>query len=215
MPNGTVEGATDVDKLYHAVHHPAKDIHIVPGIECGLLLSMEKIADANYIAIFDKDELNICDANNTKVTVSPSAILCRWQCADTNAFLLYLMSPTTTQRPSYATNCQQSSYQNALHHRMPSTTSASSKHNPSFSATTTRPPDSQPNLHGSRQSRTNNLRIGLASWPMQSSSTSWNQMKCTRDMKGNCTAAHNQPRPRLQATTMTMTMTPNLLTLLG
>jgi hypothetical protein len=84
MLNGTVEAATDVDKLHHDVCHPAKDIHIVPGIECDSLLSMAAFADANYIAIFDKDKLNIYDANNTKVTVSCSAILCGWRCADTN-----------------------------------------------------------------------------------------------------------------------------------
>ena len=32
MPNGSVEAATDVDQLHHDVRHPAKEIHIVPGI---------------------------------------------------------------------------------------------------------------------------------------------------------------------------------------
>jgi hypothetical protein len=72
MPNGTVEAATDVDKLHHDVHHPAKDIHIIPGIK------------RDSLAIFNKDKLNIYNANNTKVTVSRSAILCRWGCANTN-----------------------------------------------------------------------------------------------------------------------------------
>jgi hypothetical protein len=44
MPNGTVEAATDVDKLHHDVHHPTKDIYIVPGIERNSLLSMAKFA---------------------------------------------------------------------------------------------------------------------------------------------------------------------------
>ncbi len=78
MPNGTVEAAMDVDELHHDVHHPVKDIHIVQGIKRDSLLSMAKFADANYIAIFDKDELNIYDAKNTKVTVSCSAILRGW-----------------------------------------------------------------------------------------------------------------------------------------
>ena len=95
MPNGTVEGATDVDKLYHAVHHPAKDIHIVPGIECDSLLSMAAFADANYIAIFDKDKLNIYDANNTKVTVSHSTILRGWQCTYTNLWRVPLVPHIT------------------------------------------------------------------------------------------------------------------------
>jgi hypothetical protein len=97
MPNGTVEVAMDRDKkLHHDVCHPAKDIHIIPGIERKLLLSFAKFADANNIAIFDKDELNIYDANNTKVTVSCSAILCGWQCMDTILWRVPLVPHVTT-----------------------------------------------------------------------------------------------------------------------
>jgi hypothetical protein len=95
MPNGTVEAATDVDELHNKVCHPAKDIHIVPEIERNLLLSMAKFADANYIAIFDKDKINIYDAYNTKVTVSRSAILCGWQCTDTNLWRVPLVPHVT------------------------------------------------------------------------------------------------------------------------
>jgi hypothetical protein len=49
MPNGTVEAATNMDEIYHNVQNPAKDIHIVPGIELDLLLSMAKFADANIL----------------------------------------------------------------------------------------------------------------------------------------------------------------------
>jgi hypothetical protein len=65
MPNGEVEEASDVDELQHDVRHPAKDVHIVPGIKRDSLLSIPKFADANYVAIFDKDEVNIYDANKT------------------------------------------------------------------------------------------------------------------------------------------------------
>ena len=75
MPNGEVEEASDVDELQHDVRHPAKDVHIVPGIERDSLLSIPKFADANYVAIFDKDEVNICDANKTTIVVSRGAIL--------------------------------------------------------------------------------------------------------------------------------------------
>ena len=33
MPTGNIEEASDMDKLHHDVCHPAKDVHIVPGIE--------------------------------------------------------------------------------------------------------------------------------------------------------------------------------------
>jgi hypothetical protein len=78
MPNSKVEEASDVDELHHDVRHPAKDVHIVPGIECGSLLSIPKFVNANYIAFFDKGEVNIYDANKTIITVSRSAILHGW-----------------------------------------------------------------------------------------------------------------------------------------
>ena len=84
MPNGNVEEASDMDELHHNVRHPAKDVHIVPGIERDSLLSIPKFADANYIAIFDKDEVNIYDANKTTIVVSRSAILQGWRCKTTN-----------------------------------------------------------------------------------------------------------------------------------
>ncbi len=59
-----------MDELQHNVCHPAKDVHIVPGIECDSLLSIPKFADANYVAIFDKNEVNIYDANKTSIVVS-------------------------------------------------------------------------------------------------------------------------------------------------
>ena len=91
MPNGAVEPATYMDELHHDVCHPAKDIHIVPGIERDSLLSIAKFADANHITIFNKDELNIYDANKTKVTISRGTILCSWRCKETNLWQIPLV----------------------------------------------------------------------------------------------------------------------------
>ncbi len=79
MPNGEVEEASDMDKFQHKVRHPAKDVHIVPGIKRDSLFSIPKFADASYVTIFDKDEVNIYDANKSKNIVSCSAILQGWQ----------------------------------------------------------------------------------------------------------------------------------------
>ncbi len=70
MPNGQVEEANDMDELQHNVRHPAKDVRIIPGIERDSLLSIPKFLDANYIVIFDKDEVNIYDANKTSIVIS-------------------------------------------------------------------------------------------------------------------------------------------------
>ncbi len=75
MPNSPVEEANDMDKLQHNVRHPAKDVHIVPDIKRDSLLSIPKFVNANYIAIFDKDEVNIYDANKTSIVISHGAIL--------------------------------------------------------------------------------------------------------------------------------------------
>ncbi len=80
MPNGSVEEATALDTLQHSLRAPARDVHIIPSIKRDSLLSVSKFVDANYIAIFDKDEVKIFDANNTEVTVSRVAILRGWRC---------------------------------------------------------------------------------------------------------------------------------------
>ena len=73
-----------MDELQHELRHPAKDVHIVPGIEWDSLLSIPKFADANYVAIFDKDKVNIYDTNKTTIVVSRGAILRGWRCKQTN-----------------------------------------------------------------------------------------------------------------------------------
>ncbi len=75
MPNGSIEAATAMDALHHSLRAPARDVHIVSSIERDSLISVSKFVNANYIAIFDKDEVNIFNANNTEVTVSRAAIL--------------------------------------------------------------------------------------------------------------------------------------------
>jgi hypothetical protein len=75
MPNGKVEEASNMEELHYSVRHPAKDVHIVPGIERDSLLSIPKFIDANYICKFNKDKINIYDTNKTTIVVSCGAIL--------------------------------------------------------------------------------------------------------------------------------------------
>ena len=84
MPNGEVKEASDMDELQQDMRHLAKDVHIVPGTERDSLLSIPKFADANYVAIFDKDKVNIYDTNKTTIVVSRGAILRGWRCKQTN-----------------------------------------------------------------------------------------------------------------------------------
>jgi hypothetical protein len=44
------------------------------------LLSTSKVVDADYIAIYDKEEVNFYNAKTTKITISEEAVLKGWQC---------------------------------------------------------------------------------------------------------------------------------------
>ena len=57
------------------VRRPAKELHITPGISQNSLLSTAKYADAGYITVFDKDRVNVYDANITMITVSREVVL--------------------------------------------------------------------------------------------------------------------------------------------
>ncbi len=53
----------------------ANELYITPGVSQHSLLSTGKFADANYITVFDKEMVNVYNANNTIFTVSRGAIL--------------------------------------------------------------------------------------------------------------------------------------------
>ena len=66
------------------MQEPAQELRITPGITENLLLSTSKFAATNYITIFDKEEVNIYDANDTIITVSRGAILRGWMDTKSN-----------------------------------------------------------------------------------------------------------------------------------
>ena len=72
--------ATEIAEYPFNVRDPAKQLHITPGITTNSLLSTNKFAEANYITIFDKEEVNIYDANDTVIAVTRGAILRGFKC---------------------------------------------------------------------------------------------------------------------------------------
>ena len=64
-----------MSELAHNVQQPAKEVHIVPSIETHSLLSTAKFAKAGHITVFDNEEVNIYDVQNTTLIVSRGAIL--------------------------------------------------------------------------------------------------------------------------------------------
>ncbi len=69
--------ATTVNKLHHKIRKPACSVHIVPTVQHSLL-STSKLVEADYVAIYNKQEVNFYDAMTTKIMVSEEAVLKGW-----------------------------------------------------------------------------------------------------------------------------------------
>jgi hypothetical protein len=83
--------ATEIAEYPFTIRAPTNELHITPGISQHSLLSTSKYADANYITIFDKDAVNIYDANDMEITVTKGAILCGWHDPDINLWQIPLV----------------------------------------------------------------------------------------------------------------------------
>jgi hypothetical protein len=59
LPGSKIVKATKIAKYPFKVRAPAQELHITPSITENSLLSTSKFAAANYITIFDKEEVNI------------------------------------------------------------------------------------------------------------------------------------------------------------
>ena len=73
--NGTISKAENKALLHLPLREPANNAEIVPGLALNTLLSGPKLADANYIAIFTPEEVQIFDAETTRINVQGEAIL--------------------------------------------------------------------------------------------------------------------------------------------
>ena len=75
---GGLAPATDVKELPYQVRGEAKEIHITPGIK-NHLISTSKFATENYIHVFDKEQVNVYDANDVIITTTRGAVLRGWR----------------------------------------------------------------------------------------------------------------------------------------
>ena len=83
LPSGQAVTASEVAEYPFKVRHPASEVHITPGVTSNSLMSTNQFAQAGYITVFDKEEVNIYDANDVKITVTRGAILRGWRCEET------------------------------------------------------------------------------------------------------------------------------------
>ncbi len=91
LPGGKIVNATKIVEYPFKVKAPAQELHITPGVTKHSLLSTSKFADANYITIFDKEAVNIYDANETTITVTRGAILRSFKCPTTGIWRIPLV----------------------------------------------------------------------------------------------------------------------------
>jgi hypothetical protein len=73
-----IKQATEVAEYPFKVWEPAQELYVTPGITQNSLLSTGKFAAANFITIFDKEEVNIYNAKDIIIAVTRGAILQGW-----------------------------------------------------------------------------------------------------------------------------------------
>jgi len=92
LPGGKMVKATKIAEYPFKVRSPAQELHITPGITENSLLSTSKFAVANYITIFDKEEVNMYDANDTIIAVMRGTILRSFKCPMTGMWRIPLVN---------------------------------------------------------------------------------------------------------------------------
>ena len=86
--------ATTVNKLHRNIQEPAQSVHIVPQVQHSLL-STSKLANADYIGIYDKHEINFYNAQMSRIIVLEESVLKGWQCPVTNLWHVPLVEKTS------------------------------------------------------------------------------------------------------------------------
>jgi hypothetical protein len=79
LPGGQTVASTEMATYPFTVRAPASEIHITPGITSNSLLSTSKYAEADYITIFNKEQVNVYNVNNVVISVSRGAVLQGWR----------------------------------------------------------------------------------------------------------------------------------------
>jgi hypothetical protein len=97
LTSGQLIQATEKAEHLFNVRAPANELHMTPGVSQHLLLRTGKYADANYITVFDKDTVNVYNANNTIITVIKEAILRGWRNKDNKLWCIPLVDMVQNQ----------------------------------------------------------------------------------------------------------------------
>jgi hypothetical protein len=82
LPDSTKVKATNWMQLKLNLRDKASEINIVPKLH-STLISVPKMADLNYITVFEKDRASIYNATTTTITASKDPVLIAPKCQDT------------------------------------------------------------------------------------------------------------------------------------
>jgi hypothetical protein len=88
--NGTQSPAGYKAELYHGLREPANQADLVPTLSTNSLLSTSKLADANYVTVFTRDEVQVFDAETTKFNIEGQAVMTGWRCPMTKLWRIPL-----------------------------------------------------------------------------------------------------------------------------
>ena len=91
LPGGQVAAAEAIATYPFAVRPEAAEVHITPDITSNSLLSTGKFADADYVTVFDKEQVNVYDVNDITISVTRGALLRGWRCPTTGLWRIPLL----------------------------------------------------------------------------------------------------------------------------
>ncbi len=97
LPSGQLIQATEKAEYPFNVRAPTNELHITPSVSQHSLLNTGKYTDANYITVFDKDTVNVYNANDTVITVTKEAILRGWWDKDNKLWRIPLVDMVQNQ----------------------------------------------------------------------------------------------------------------------
>ncbi len=102
LPDKSTHQVTKKMLLKHKLREGAREISIVPGLHT-TLISVPKLADANYVTIFDKNEAKIYDATITNISTTQPPVLTAPRCNDTGLWRI----PLNPRKPPDNTDSNQ------------------------------------------------------------------------------------------------------------
>ena len=74
--------ATPIKKLHDNIQEPAQSVHIVPQVQHSLL-STGEMANADYIGVYNKQEVSFYNAQMTSIIITEKFVLKGWRCLRT------------------------------------------------------------------------------------------------------------------------------------